>query len=92
MIHELKTWSEYFNDIVSGKKPFELRKNDRNFQVGDKLHLIEIAYPEPLYLDGVMGIDPVRLSTGRSITKEVTYILHGPLFGLEEGYCVMGLK
>ncbi|EKE9396612.1 DUF3850 domain-containing protein, partial [Listeria monocytogenes] len=39
--HELKILSEYFWDIAEGRKTFEIRKNDRNFQVGDYLILKE---------------------------------------------------
>ena len=41
MIHNLKTWPEYFKLMIEGKKTFELRKNDRDFQVGDRLDLLE---------------------------------------------------
>lgn len=41
MIHELKMLPEYFNAVVSGKKTFEIRKNDRPFQNGDLLALNE---------------------------------------------------
>jgi len=40
-IHKLKTWPEYFELMVSGKKTFELRENDRDFDEGDKLILQE---------------------------------------------------
>lgn len=33
-IHRLKLNSAYYNDSASGIKTFEIRKNDRNFQVG----------------------------------------------------------
>ncbi|EAK9780846.1 ASCH/PUA domain-containing protein [Listeria monocytogenes] len=39
--HELKILSEYFWDIAEGRKTFEIRKNDRDFQVGDTLILLE---------------------------------------------------
>lgn len=35
MIHELKILPEYFDEVVSRKKTFEIRKNDRGFQEGD---------------------------------------------------------
>jgi hypothetical protein len=39
MIHELKTWPKIFEQMKSGLKTFDFRKNDRGFQVGDFLLL-----------------------------------------------------
>jgi hypothetical protein len=30
--HYLKTWPEFFKEIKLGSKPFEVRKNDRDFE------------------------------------------------------------
>lgn len=38
-IHELKLDTRYFEDVKSGKKNFEIRINDRDFQIGDILEL-----------------------------------------------------
>jgi len=50
MLHVLKTVQPYFEALWSGEKRFEVRKNDRGFQVGDSLCLREyisgIAIPE----------------------------------------------
>ena len=35
MIHQLKIEPDYFKKIVEGVKTFEVRKNDRDFHVGD---------------------------------------------------------
>ena len=40
-IHELKILPEYFKAQKAGKKNFEIRKNDRDYKVGDKLVLKE---------------------------------------------------
>ena len=39
--HLLKTWPVPFWDVVSGAKTFEVRRNDRDFKVGDYLMLKE---------------------------------------------------
>ena len=39
--HELKILTEHFIPVLDGLKRAELRKNDRNFAVGDKLVLME---------------------------------------------------
>ncbi|NBA21254.1 DUF3850 domain-containing protein [Enterococcus hirae] len=41
MIHELKILPEYFEAVTSGRKRFEIRKNDRDYKVGDRLYLRE---------------------------------------------------
>ena len=41
MLHELKISPEYYDAVVNGIKPFEIRKNDRNYSVGDALRLRE---------------------------------------------------
>lgn len=41
MIHSLKIKSKYFEKVVLGEKNFEVRKNDRDFRVGDLLILNE---------------------------------------------------
>ena len=79
MTHELKVWAEYFNEVATGKKPFEVRKNDRNFKENDILFLREWNNETKEY-------------TGRSVQLIVTYILHGGQFGIARGYVVMGLQ
>lgn len=77
--HVLKCWPEYFKALADGSKPFEARKNDRNFQVGDFVTIHEF--------------DPVALlHTGLKKRFKISYILHGGQFGIEKDYCVLGFK
>ena len=78
MIHDLKTWPVYFEEICKGRKKFELRKNDRGFGYGHTLMLHEY--------DPYMGY-----YTGRIIQAEVTYITDAGLF-LQPGYVCMSIK
>lgn len=40
-VHELKTWPDYFEAVTRGAKTFEVRVNDRDFELGDFLVLRE---------------------------------------------------
>jgi ASC-1-like (ASCH) protein len=82
MVHELKTWSKYFNLVKSGEKPFELRKNDRGFFAGHELLLREYNPQTQTY-------------TGQTLRRKITYVFENceaEDFGLKPGYCIMGLK
>ncbi|MEX7648477.1 DUF3850 domain-containing protein, partial [Klebsiella pneumoniae] len=39
--HDLKIYPEFFSAVSTGVKRAELRKNDRDYRVGDTLHLME---------------------------------------------------
>ena len=86
MIHELKTIPVYFNAVKNGSKPFEVRKNDRDFREDDILLLREYI-PKDYH----EACDEARY-TGEILTKKVTYVLYGGRFGIEPGYVVMGLQ
>lgn len=78
MIHALKTLPKYFEAVCMGIKKFELRKNDRNFKVGDYLALNE--------WDG-------NNYTGRSQLVIVTYIVKPDMFmDCPDGYVIMSIK
>ena len=67
------------HDLATGKKSFELRKNDRGYALGDKLI--------------IKGWDPnTEKYNGQEIEAEVTYILKGGHFGLKQGYVIMSIE
>lgn len=76
--HYLKTWPQYYDRVKKGDKKFELRKNDRDFQTGDRLLLQEYLPDENQY-------------TLEQSEYTVDYVLHGPAFGLKKGYCIMSI-
>lgn len=39
--HRLKTTPKHFYEVLSGRKNFEIRKNDRKFRIGDFVVLEE---------------------------------------------------
>ena len=78
MIHQLKQMSEYFEDVIAGKKTFEIRVDDRDYEKGDYLALNEI--------------DNSGIYTGRSCVVYVDYILRDLPNLLPEGVVCMAIK
>ena len=76
-IHDLKIDPEYFDDVETGQKRFEVRKNDRDFKKGDLLNLQEYDREKKVY-------------TGRKILIPVGYILDNQEY-LREGFVILGL-
>ena len=74
--HEIKIVASYYEDVISGKKSFELRKNDRGYKQGDSLKMLE-------FKDGK--------HTGRTIDADIIYMLED-YTGLTEGYCILGIR
>lgn len=60
MHHDLKIEKKYFDPVLKNIKTFEIRKNDRHFNIGDTFSLNEI--------------DEKRDYTGRSVSGKITYI------------------
>ena len=74
--HVLKSWPAFFEEVLSWDKLFEIRKNDRNFQLKDTLELWEY---EP----------KINEYSGRRIYVTVVYITD--LF-VPKGFVAMGIK
>jgi hypothetical protein len=75
-IHELKTWPEYFDAVRDGRKTFEIRRNDRDFKVGDVLLLQEYDLPTNQY-------------SGYDVSRRITYITD---YAQADGIVVMGIE
>lgn len=77
--HILKIKEPYFSDVLNKIKTFEIRKDDRGYEVGDKLILklypyIKTDIKEEIYASIIYKLDKI------------------PQYGLAEGYCILGIK
>lgn len=78
MLHELRVLPEYFEAIISGKKKFAVRRDDRSFEVGDALLLREIERSDEAPY------------TGREVEVDVLYVYRGEY--CRPGYCIMSIE
>lgn len=80
-LHFLRTYQNVYLEMELGAKLFDIRKNDRDFRVGDYLYLKETREIDDKY-------------TGNEMIFSVSYILAAcsyASYGLQEGYCAMSL-
>lgn len=73
-VHDLKITQEYFLAKLQGIKPFEVRINDREYEIGDILVLHELNEDMEY--------------TGRTITQSVNYKFENPDY-LRQGYVIL---
>lgn len=78
-VHDLKTWPIVFDAVATRAKTFEIRKDDRGYQVGDILLLREWDPETEEY-------------SGRKVRALVTYLLPGGRFGIQQGFVCMSIK
>ena len=76
--HKLKVDLYLWQSLVNGTKTAEVRKNDRDFAVGDIL----ILYPYG------KGIKACRTF----LERKITHIVHGPNYGIQEGYSLLSFN
>jgi hypothetical protein len=82
VIRELKTWPGFFEEVWSGRKTAELRKDDRTppYAERDVIHLLEY--------DPISG----RFS-GREIVARITHVVrNAPSFGLLPGFAMLSFE
>lgn len=77
VVHRLKTINPFFTDLWKRKKKFEIRKNDRNYRIGDHVYLEEYDSINDKF-------------SGRFICAQITYVLNQKQFsnGLQKGYII----
>lgn len=79
-IHELKLWPTYFEAVACGDKSCEIRFNDRDFKLGDKIVFHEWEPRHKVYL-------------GRSTTVVIAHILYAtPVNGLGDGFVALSIR
>jgi len=81
MNHNLKIKQGYLIHILEGRKTYEIRKKDRDFQTGDTIRFLPIESDDYNAYSGM--IDAM-------VKYSIDYIHEG--FGLEAGYVCMSIS
>lgn len=74
--HDLKISEEFYEEVEQGNKRFEIRRNDRDFQKGDKVTLFETTNHGTSY-------------TGRSSNFFISYVTS---FEQKDNFVVFGIE
>ncbi|CAK1240828.1 DUF3850 domain-containing protein [Fructobacillus cardui] len=91
-IHELKLDEKYFDLVRNGTKTFEIRKNDRDYRVGDLLALSRYDSKLKSYRQNTFFLKPGVVDSvheADTIFKRVSYVTD---FEQKDGYVVLGLS
>jgi hypothetical protein len=91
--HQLKCQPPHFEHLLDGRRRFDVRKNDRDFKVGDVIKFREFV---PKMQAAQFGQDD-EYYTGRNLFMRVRYILnprpdHDPDFGLAPDFIALDLE
>lgn len=85
-VHHVKVWPDFFEPLVSGKKSFDVRENNRNYKVGDTIVFHEYNDRKGVYTER------------QTAPMLITYVLQGggagsiaPLRGVAHNYVVIAL-
>lgn len=79
--HLIKIKKIYFMRLIEEQKKFEVRLNDRDYQVGDILNF--------LILTDDMKNDQSKIEYG-DVSFKIIYVHHG--LGMAENYVVLGVE
>ena len=79
-MHVLKINILYLLDILYHGKSFEIRKDDRGYEVGDLIHFVDANGNE-------------FTESFDKLVFRITYILRDvPQYGLDKAYCILAIE
>ena len=76
VVHELKIKEDYARAHLSGVKPWELRENDRDFKIGDRINFL--------------AMDDKGLVV-MTYSRTITFVFKGGQYGLADNYAILTL-
>lgn len=84
-VHVLKSWPLFFGPIADGARSHELRRNDRNFAVGDTIELHEYDQNTQTYTGRTCAVKITSMTS-----KDVPCAVSDT--ALDPDYCILTVK
>lgn len=78
-LHRIKLREEFCDDVICERKTFEVRLNDRNYQIGDRVSFTAVT------ADGKHIYHKIN-----NATYLITYVLSG--YGINKNYVAFAIK
>ena len=75
-LHILKIKDKDFQYLMRGRKPFDIRKNDKDYKTGDLIHFVGINGEEYNY----------------NVYIIVYVLKDAPEYGLDKDFCILGIR
>lgn len=74
-VHTVKEWAPYFEDLIRGLRPWELRWREREYRAGDTLVVVEHSLGAGVGLGGFLAADGSAdwQNTGRSAVCRIDW-------------------
>lgn len=79
-VHNIKLLKDFADDVLNGRKNFEIQENDRGYQAGDKVRFTVVLSS---------GLSDSLHPLNEKL-YEITYVLSG--WGLKDNFVVFGIK
>jgi hypothetical protein len=83
IVHNLKSWPQFFKSLLDESRPIEIRQNDRNFLPGDSVVFTET--PPPDWVAPAL-VDEVQVRRTKSARISAVFV---HLLGLPPDFCVL---
>ncbi|WP_288846669.1 DUF3850 domain-containing protein [uncultured Fructobacillus sp.] len=92
-VHELKLDEKYFDLVNNGLKTFEIRKNDRDYHVGDLLALSRYNSELNCYkqTDSAWASQSYKASSVHEADTILRKIIYMTDYEQKDGYVVLGI-
>ena len=91
--HRIKLTSRFVRPVLDGRKRFEVRDDDRHYEVGDLVQFRTVDMEGRGFGESDFCPDYCTAEEGGALYGRrfrVTYVLHG--WAIKEGYCAFGFE